>query len=76
MACDRCVPAMWEVMVIGAPVECQCDYCGARFVAGKPNLCLECDWYWSEKTDEGRRYFCHNDDADGKENNCSGFRKE
>lgn len=53
MACDKCVPATMEVKVIGPPIECQCDYCGERFIAGKPSQCLECNWYWSEKTDEG-----------------------
>lgn len=60
MACDRCIGAMREMMVIGEPVECQCDYCGAKFtVGGKKDPCLKCNKYWSEKTDEGYRYMCH-----------------
>lgn len=76
MACDRCVPAMRTVKVVGAPVECRCDYCGEKFVAGKPNQCLECDYYCSVKTDEGYRYHCLNDFAESSENGCSGFQKE
>lgn len=74
--CNVCVSAMRNTMVIGAPVECQCDYCGSSFIVGKPNQCIECDWFWSEKTDEGYRYWCRNNDADGKEGKCSGFKRE
>lgn len=74
--CNVCVSAARNTMVIGAPVECQCDYCGSRFIIGKPNQCLECDWFLSEKTDEGYRYLCHNENAHKKEGDCSGFKKE
>lgn len=65
MACDRCIGAMRDSMVIGPPVECQCDYCGQRFtVGGMRSPCLDCDEYWSEKTDDGIRYRCHAEECD------------
>ncbi|MDF2984903.1 MAG: hypothetical protein K0R50_413 [Eubacterium sp.] len=74
MACERCVGAMRETLVVGEPVKCQCDYCGARFtIGGKRNLCLSCNWFISVKTeDEGYRYRCVNNEADCKEE-CSGY---
>jgi hypothetical protein len=76
MACDRCISAMRNTLVIGSPVECQCDYCGARFLAGKPDLCVSCYWYWSDKTDEGYRYGCHKERHKRKGDKCTRYKKE
>ena len=76
MARNRCISAMRDTLVIGNPVECQCDYCGARFLAGKPDLCVGCYQYWSEKTDDGYRYWCHNEKAKRKGDKCTGFRRD
>jgi len=72
MACDRCISAIRDTLIIGEPVECQCNYCGHKFLAGKPEQCITCINYLSTRTDDGYRYMCQNDDADGKEN-CSGY---
>lgn len=75
MACNHCYGAQKDIILIGNPVEAQCEYCGEKFIIGKPNQCLSCIYYSPHKTDEGYRYRCDNDDADGNEN-CSGYEKE
>lgn len=62
MACDKCVPVMRDSLAIGDDIECRCDYCGERFIIGKPKKCLNCDYYWADMTDDGQRYACHNED--------------
>jgi hypothetical protein len=74
MACDKCVSEMRNA--IGNPVECQCDYCGASFIIGKPDLCVTCYWYWSSKTDEGYRYMCHKQDTVIKNGKCMNYSKD
>ena len=75
MACDRCISAQRDTLVIGTPVECRCDYCGGYFIAGKPSQCVSCFYYMQNQTEEGYRYMCENEDADGKDN-CSGYINE
>lgn len=75
MACSKCYYAQKNIISIGKPVECKCDYCGETFIAGKPSQCLFCTYYISRKDEDGTYYHCTNDEANNEEN-CSGYEKE
>ncbi len=61
MMCPQCYAARQEMLVIGRPVELQCEYCGSKWQSDEKNRCLECEWFWCERDEEdgSQFYRCH-----------------